>query len=88
MNLNLCIYSLELHLLYYSLRSNLHIERSAVLDDVTSRAGDLKSGCVFIEGFYQNKNWDVRAKAGTYILKYRSLAKRKGKLLYHVRHEG
>ena len=56
--------------MYYSLRSNLHIERSALLDDVTSRAGDLKSDCVFIEGFYQNKNWDVRAK-------------RKGTLLYH-----
>ena len=62
-------------LFYYSLRSSLHIARPALLDDVTSRAGDLKSGCVFIEGFYQNKNWDVRAK-------------RKGKLLNHVRHEG
>ena len=59
---------------YYILRSNLQIERSALLDDVISRVSDLESGGVFIEGFFQNK----------FYKKFDYHAKRKGKLLYHV----
>ena len=33
-------------MVYYTLRSSLQILRSAVLDDGTSRAGDLKSGSI------------------------------------------
>ena len=35
---------------YYTLQSSLQILRSAVLDDRTSRAGDLKSGSVLSRG--------------------------------------
>ena len=35
---------------YYTLRSSLQIPRSVVLDDGTSRAGDLKSGSVLSRG--------------------------------------
>ena len=35
---------------YYTLRSSLHILRSALLDDGTSRAGDLTSGSVLSRG--------------------------------------
>ena len=38
--------------LYYTLQSSLQIQRSALLDDGTSRAGDVISGKEFIEGFY------------------------------------
>ena len=41
--------------MYYRLWSSLQILRSVVLDDGTSRAGDLKSGSVLSRGFYHIK---------------------------------
>ena len=35
--------------LYYHLQSNLQIQSTALLEDVTSCAGDFKSGSVFME---------------------------------------
>ena len=41
--------------MYYTLQSSLQILRSALLDDGTLRVDNLKSGSVFIEGFYHIK---------------------------------
>ena len=38
--------------LYHTLQSSLKIQLSALLYDGTSRAGDFKSDCVFVEWFY------------------------------------
>ena len=45
-----CLFDLPLEKRYYTLRSSLQILRSAVLDDGTSRAGDLKSGSFLSRG--------------------------------------
>ena len=44
---------------YYTLRSSLHIQRSALLDDGTSRAHYLTPGRICCEGFYQNYSHSV-----------------------------
>ena len=45
--------------LYYTLRSSLQIQRSALLDDGTSRAHYLTPGRTCCEGFYQNYSHSV-----------------------------
>ena len=40
---------------YDHLQLNLQIQRSALLDNVMLRAGNLKSGSVFSKGFYHIK---------------------------------
>ena len=44
---------------YYTLRSSLQIQRSALLDDGTSRAHYLTPGRTCCEGFYQNNSHSV-----------------------------
>ena len=44
---------------YYTLRSSLQIQHSALLDDGTSHAHYLTPGCTCCEGFYQNNSHSV-----------------------------
>ena len=44
---------------YYTLRSSLQIQRSALLDELTSRAHYLTPGRICCEGFYQNYSHSV-----------------------------
>ena len=49
------------HKCYYTLRSSLHIARSALIDDKTSRAHHFTADRTCCEGFYQNttRRWTI-----------------------------